>query len=522
MATTRAATAPSAQTTHRVVGVRMRDGVVLATDVVLPAAGPHPVLLIRTPYDRRTLDRSAAEEGWAVVAQDCRGRGESEGEFRPFHAEARDGADTIEWCRRQPWCDGRVVLAGVSYEATTALLTAGRAPAGLGGLAPELATDDVRDGWMYEGGAFLQLGAQGWAYGLAMGASQLTAVEKADLGESLGTFDELLSRPVADCGVDEATPAYRSWVDRDADYWSPLRFDAEAVDVPGFHVAGWFDPFCEGSLRAYRALVERGRAPQRLVVGPWVHMDRHGTAAGSVDFGPEGTGANVPREMRAWLAGAMAGEPVTTGARCFDTGLWRWCELAAWPPSSRSHGRTLPTATQGLRPVRGDAVLRHDPASPVPTLGGRAMGWPASVGVQDQALVEARGDVLVLTSEPLEGDLCVAGEVHLSVVASATGPSADLVAYLCDVDASGRSTNVVGAARRSAFRRNTPTTVRVELGSCLHTFRAGHRLRVRLSISDFPRVSLNPSRAQDVTIFLGEHAPELHLPTTTIGQEGTR
>ena len=108
--------------------VPMRDNVELAADVYMPdTEGPFPTLLVRTPYDKlsshdiqfRTSIVHLAEIGYATVAQDIRGRFESDGEFYPFVNEANDGHDTIEWIGRQPWCNGKIGVIGASYKGLT-------------------------------------------------------------------------------------------------------------------------------------------------------------------------------------------------------------------------------------------------------------------------------------------------------------------------------------------------------------------------------------------------------------------
>ena len=143
------------------IGVLMSDGTRLATDVIRPAGrGSVPAVVVRTPYDRRTpASRSLqanglglAEAGYAVVIQDVRGRFASGGHFEPFTNEQADGVETIEWVAAQPWCNGRVGMAGISYLGYCQLAAATSTPEPLQAIMPGLTACDVRDGWIREGG----------------------------------------------------------------------------------------------------------------------------------------------------------------------------------------------------------------------------------------------------------------------------------------------------------------------------------------------------------------------------------
>src|SRR5437870_11063426 len=147
-------------TVERNVAAKMRDGVTLRADIYRPKAeGKFPVLLVRTPYDKTGsmgFGLRAAARGYAVIAQDVRGRFESEGEWYPFKNESQDGYDTVEWAAALPYSNGKVGMFGGSYVGATQFLAAIAKPPHLSGICPTVTASNYHDGWTYQGGAFEQ------------------------------------------------------------------------------------------------------------------------------------------------------------------------------------------------------------------------------------------------------------------------------------------------------------------------------------------------------------------------------
>src|SRR3954447_25485091 len=275
--------------------VPMRDGVALATDVYRPDGGePVPAVLFRLPYDKEAgmVNADVAKlvaAGYAVVAQDTRGRFRSEGTFNPFFDEPADGEDTVAWVAEQPWCDGSVGMAGASYYGATQWMAAyGDTPA-LKAIAPTITSDDYYEGWSYQGGAF-ELGfLLTWtAFFLALPDVAIRMAKgqagPEHLGEAIGSVDglqELLQRlPLTDIpAFREVAPYYFDWLAhpaRDA-FWTATapRERFEEVTVPSLNIGGWYDCFLGGTLKNYTGIRDRGgsdtaRRP-RLIVGPWAH-----------------------------------------------------------------------------------------------------------------------------------------------------------------------------------------------------------------------------------------------------------
>ena len=291
-------------TVEKDVMVAMRDGVELATDAWIPSATPAPTLLVRLPYGKDLPQLLAyglvpnvfalVEAGYAVVYQDCRGTWRSGGEFVPMLNEPNDGADTVAWLLRQPWCDGNIGSYGPSYLGFVqwASVSAG---APVKAIAPAVTTTDYyTTPWFSEGGAASWHTLQSWSTQMAM----VEALRQVGRGSG---DPQLLAELVAMMADPQphlaAMPSSRQpamekvwpwWAEflshpaRDA-FWQGLSVidKAEQVTVPALHIGGWFDIFVSSTARSFtelraRAGTEEAREGQRLIIGPWDHLNATG------------------------------------------------------------------------------------------------------------------------------------------------------------------------------------------------------------------------------------------------------
>jgi putative CocE/NonD family hydrolase len=536
---------------ERDVEVPLPDGTILRADLWRPADGrPCPVLLQRTPYDKSFalvvqggLDPArAAAAGYAVVVQDVRGRYASGGDWDPFVNEAADGAATVAWVAAQPFCDGRVAMYGGSYVGATQLLAATQQPPALRAMLPHVTAADYHDGWTYEGGAF-QLGlALGWARNLAAGELE----RRKDRGEDVAELEERLEDELADPWrgysrlplVDqpllaELAPYYLRWLEhpsRDA-FWQRISVRDRFADirVPALHLGGWHDVFLEGTLANYVGLHAVGHAPQHLVVGPWPHGG-WGDAVGEVIYGARASRyALDPTDLHlSYFDGALRGiDDERPPVRLFVMGANRWRDEDDWPLARARTRRLHLRADERLtwEPPASDEQSReyvYDPTDPVPTLGGRTLmpGHEASIalGPRDQRPVEDRADVLVYTTEPLDRPVEVTGVVSLVLHAASSAPDTDFTAKLVDVHPDGRALNVVDSIVRARYRDGLeerrllepgrPERYAIALGATSLVFAAGHRIRLEVASSNFPRFDRNPNTGGDPA-----HASESHMRT---------
>ncbi|MFB4308191.1 CocE/NonD family hydrolase [Actinomadura sp. GTD37] len=500
--------------------VPMRDGVRLATDVYgMRRDRPGPVILQRIPYGKSStgivnnwLDvRRAVEAGFAVAVQDTRGRFASEGTFEPFVAEEADGADTVDWLARQPWCDGRVVMAGGSYTGTTQWSAAAAGPAGLKAIAPATTSADVRDGWARSGGA-LQLGFVALWMAESLVPSELArraargedvAAARALLAELTASAGGVYAGPPADLAARllDVAPYAADWLGGDLPDRVPRPDEIYQGEVPVLSIGGWHDIFLDGTLEGH--VTASRSASSRLVVGPWAHGAHSGWFPERW-FGPRSSAAAVDLggvQLR-WFEEVLDGAEVTgPPVRIFVMGADEWRDEQEWPPVRAEYvpfrlgadaAKGLLTAGERTGPDEVE-VIRHDPADPVPATGGATylpgLFISANSGPRDQRAVEARPDVLSFTSAPLEAPLEAIGPVAARLFVSGDAGPADFVARLVDVEPDGRAMSVCDGILRVDLTGDV-REIEVRMSSTAYAFERGHRIRLDVAASCFPRFDL--------------------------------
>lgn len=510
----------------------LRDGVELATDLYRPprGEGPWPVILTRTPYSKgppRKMGWGVARLGYVYAMQDMRGRFESEGEDTAFLTDGcgdlRDGYDTIEWLAAQPWCDGNVGTKGGSAMGITQYLAAASAPPHLRCCSVGAAAPSVYHYAAYYGGVLRKNMVEGWLTGNKFRPENLELVKMH--------------------------PSYD-------DLWRTLNLAeyADQVTVPMIHRGGWFDCFQGGTIFAYETLQERGgegaRGNQFLIMGPGTH----GTPAPEALVFPENSKTGPFIYEQQFFAHNLRGEDneideaprvyyyVMGAVREEDAPGNFWRTADQWPPEAsetpyycHSDG-TLATEA----PVEdASRTYSYDPADPVPTLAGANLGLPK--GSVDQRPVEGRSDVLVFTTEPLTEPLEVTGHVSAVLFVSSDCADTDFTAKLTDVYPDGRSMLVCDGIQRARYRDSLARPelmvagevyrIEVDLWSTSITFNAGHRIRLAVSSSNYPRFSANPNtgaandegeerRIASNTVCLGgDSASHVVLPVAAAGEE---
>jgi putative CocE/NonD family hydrolase len=510
------------------VMVVMRDGVALATDVYRPAGeDPLPAVLVRTPYDKEgSALRNYSFEvmrlvqaGYVVVVQDTRGRFLSEGEFNPFFDDGRDGFDTVAWVAEQEWCDGNVGMGGGSYFGATQWRAASEAPPALKAIAPVVTAADYHEGWAYQGGAF-ELG-----FNLNWTLSRLALGEALERGWSVGdviaAIDDnaalyerlpLTDQPALQGGL---APYYFDWLahpDYD-DYWREIapKEHYDKVTIPSLNIGGWYDLFIGGTIANYVAMKDRGA---RLVIGPWAHGDNHGVFFGR-EYGFVGGywGTDPTALHLRWfdhhLKGIDNGVQMDLPVRIFVMGVDEWRNERDWPlPGTRftryflRAGGELSTEMPGAE--RHETYV-YDPLDPVPTCGGATFlpGLPiaANAGPRDQRELDGRHDVLTFATPPLERDTEVTGPVKLVLFASSSARDTDFTGKLVDVHPDGRAELLTDGILRARYRDSTSEPsllepgeiyeLEIDLWATANVFKAGHRIRLDVSSSNFPRFDRN-------------------------------
>lgn len=531
--------------------VAMRDGVSLATDVYCPAdTGPAHTLVARTPYGKDgsvpAADLAAfLRAGFAVVVQDTRGRFGSEGEFSPFVDECNDGVDTIEWVCEQVWSSGAVAMIGASYYGATQWLAAAAQPTGLKAIVPLITSDSYYEGWMYQGGAF-QLGfVLSWTLGHLALADVARRMRLGQAGPE--RFAQLVSdvNGIADLyshtplgtvpGLRDLTPYFFEWLEHPEydEYWKSTapRERYSSVTVPSLNIGGWYDCFLGGTLANYAGMRDQGgshtaRQP-RLVVGPWAHGQMSG------DYPEAGFGlmsnsfvVNTTAMQIDFLNAHMSEEAPSADAspvKLFIMGANAWRDEPDWPlPDTRftsfylhSGGRAGSDLEDGVLsealPEREpeDAYV-YDPRDPVPTCGGQTflpgLLISANAGPRDQRAVESRRDVICFSTAALDEDVEVTGPVALELFIASSAVDTDFTGKLVDVHPDGRAIILTEGILRARYRDSfteprlmTPDEVykiRLDLWATANVFRRGHRIRLEVSSSNFPRFDRNPNTGE--------------------------
>lgn len=511
------------------VPARMRDGIILRANVYRPrGAGPWPTLVMRTPYskDRQVMDvwcgldpLQAARQGFLVVTQDVRGRFASDGEWEPFRFERQDGFDTVEWAASLPGSNGRIGMYSGSYCGNVQWLAAADRPRGLAAISPALTWSEPLDGVLARGGA-VELGlAPRWALENSVDCLNRAGDDDAErrLDAVMSEWDRLpelgyWELPVNDVALlrRHRVPALgglRAIDNAEAAQWSRVTTLYDRVTVPSLHTAGWYDIFLQGTLDNYTAMAARGR-DARLIVGPWTHHAFE-DPVGQQTFGMRAARTNVTVHgngdwndvQLAWFRRHLEPDPrvelAEAPVRIFVMGRNEWRDEPCWPPSRAVAQRWYLHEGGDLRPSRptvDDRTSRfqYDPGDPVPTVGGHGVLWPGNPsGPMDQAAVEARRDVLVFTSPPLPHDLEVTGRVRAVLYAGSSAPSTDWVARLCDVHPDGRSINLCDGILRVRTEPSGIGRYEIDLWSTSNVFLRGHRLRMQVTSSSFPRWDRN-------------------------------
>jgi putative CocE/NonD family hydrolase len=516
------------------VPVPMRDGVHLSADVYLPEApGPFPAVLVRTPYDNNSgalieKGRRLANRGYAVVVQDCRGRFDSQGVYYPFANEGADGFDTQEWIGSQPWSNGKVGMAGGSYLGLVQWLSAPLGSRHLVCMAPRVICADFFNGLAYPGGAFQLNVLMTW--GMRTSARTAQSIEYDNWTEAF----RLLPLREADRQAGRDLPFWRDWLDHptDDDYWGHLDVTRQwgQVRAPALNMGGWYDLYSSQTFDNFNGLRLHGGSPEarqsQLIVGPWPHALSASTRTGDVDFGANSLFDLEALELRwfdHWLKGIDNGITREPPLRLFIMGANVWRDEREWPLARTDWQRWHLHSGGSANTLLGDGALSTEPPGdepadhylyhpdyPVPTRGGGNCCSPHIVpwGPYDQREAEMRGDVLCYTSAPLEHDLEITGPIKVVLYAATDAPDTDWTAKLVDVRPSGYAVNLCDGIVRARYRESVTTPTPVEPGRVYeytiqgmvtgNVFRRGHRIRLEVSSSNFPRFDRNPNTGHPI------------------------
>ncbi|MGH8963661.1 MAG: CocE/NonD family hydrolase [Jatrophihabitantaceae bacterium] len=482
--------------------VRLRDGVRLATDIYLPQPlrGRIPAALVRGCYDKSSAITGATHiaaevtaRGYALVVQDVQGTFGSGGERTPWLHEARDGFDVIDWIVRQSWCDERVVMLGDSYLGFTQWAAAASAHPGLRAIAPRVASQRVPDAWFCADIA-APIGAE-WL------ARWWSGPEATDLALDWRTRPVLEAIPAELANARELHREFLSLNEAElhaAIYPGPL--PATRLAIPALHAGAWFDLMTPYQMRDWAAVSNHCPAAgdQFLVMAAEDHTG-HPFHPGAVadDAAIAAAGTTRVRRVLDFFDHYLRDTAVAPTARVrYEVAGAGWRVAERWPPpevqelqlflTGDASGRAL-----GRRPGRpGELTWVHDPADPVPS--------PVTVDndmlaqqLPDEQALHLREDVLAFTTEARPTALDLIGSGAVDLVVASTAPAMHMVATLLDVTPTGAATAITeGIARLDT--RYGPASTTVHLAPTAYRVPAGHRLRLALACTRFPRYLVHP------------------------------
>jgi len=578
------------------VPATMRDGTTLRANIYRPAGeGQWPVLLTRLPYGKdlplgtSLLEPSqVARRGYVVIVQDTRGRFTSEGKWDPFRYEALDGVDTIEWAAQLPFSNGSVGMYGGSYFGFTQWSAAVHQPPALKAMIPFITWNDPFNGITFRGGA-LELGLMAnWQ--LNMGLNVLMrryANDPKALGYAISMLVKEMdamgpqgywSLPLKDfepLKQQDVAPAFFEAIiaplDREQAEHLTILGKHENVTVPTFNIGGWYDIFLQDTLSNFTIMRQHGSTPEgrqsKLLVGPWAHS-AYINPVGELNFGFGASAAYIDlqidflslqvRWFNHWLKGIDSGMLLEAPIKIFVMGANVWRDEQEWPLARAVETRYYLHSNGHANTLDGDGSLStsmpgaesfdqyaYDPANPVITRGGALLMSPEfPAGPFDQRSTEAREDILVYTTPVLEQDVEVTGPISVHLWAASSGPDTDFVARLVDVHPGGYAQNLTDGIIRARYRNFTqgeaPSLIEpgkayeyeIDLWATSNVFKAGHRIRLDVTSSNFPRWDRNPNTGHDfgadaellvahqAILHDREHPSYVTLPIVPIVQQG--
>ena len=499
------------------VKVVMRDGVRLSTNIYRPdAEGKFPVLLMRSPYGNgREGNRDAhyfAQRGYVVVTQDTRGIYESEGMFDPFQSEASDGYDTQQWAGEQAWSNGKIGTYGGSYVGFTQWIPAPLQSPYLVTMVPTVTFSDFHD-VVYQNGAFRLDLFTPWSIEMTSPFN----VSSETISEMRDSILMTLPLMEQDRAMGWRISFLRDWLAHQEpdSYWdrTSVGDNYSKIRASAYNIGGWYDILLEGTINNYLRMTAPEidpeiRSKQKLLIGPWVHsMGRR--KVGELDFGEEAVFDSTPFRLR-WfdnqLKGMDNGVLEEPPVKIFVMGINKWRFENEWPLSGTDYQNFYFHSKGKANTLNGDGLLDkkqpkkeitdqfiYHPEDPVTTIG--------TMGPYDQRPVEERPDVLVYTTPPLKKDLEVTGPVKAVLFASSSAVNTDFTARLVDVYPDGRAIRICEGIIRADHRdQDVPPSpivpgkiyeYSIDLWATSNVFLEGHRMRVEISSSNFPRFDRN-------------------------------
>ncbi|MGV3613963.1 MAG: CocE/NonD family hydrolase [Fimbriimonas sp.] len=499
---------------ERDVKMKTKDGVLLVADIVRPdAPGKFPTILVRTPYGRGAemlAGERYAKRGYVYIAQDCRGRNDSDGAWDPFVNEEQDGVDTLDWIVSRPWSDGKVGMIGASYGGLVQWSAAVRKHPALKCIVPQVSPPDAMRNIPYDHGIFFLYGNLWWG--------RIVSGKQADLGaiaEGMNRPELMNTLPLSrvdDVVLGQNVPFFDKWLDRTRlrdwkGYDQTWRL--REVDIPALHISGWWDGDNIGTKLNWAEMRAAGRKNQWLIYGPWTHAFNTTSKLGDVDYGEKAILELDPLYVRwfdTWLKGKSVGMEKVPRVQAFVTGANLWIPLPDWPAST-TPVKTLYLASSGRlldKPLAQDRPTRYtyDPAKDVIPKGTKSIGGSGAESSTKLEGVEADKGTLVFRSAPLKAAMAIGGPLEVNLAFQTSARDTDFYAMLVDIAPTGeirafgqsgklRASYMTGMDNPRPLTPNRTYRITIHPWDTAHELKAGHRLGLLVKSSLFPVYARN-------------------------------
>lgn len=514
--------------TEKGAKVKMRDGVELAADIIRPAdEGKYPAILIRTPYGRQRMAEFEGEwwarRGYVYIAQDVRGRNDSDGEWNPFFNERKDGYDTIDWIIKQPWSDGKVGMTGGSYDGWVQWAAAAEAHPALKCIVPDVSPPDLFFDVTHDHGVPHLYGHMMWVNFVREKTTSHTSkpikVEKLKTLPLSRIDDEVFghSLPFFDRALEMET--YSAFAGAN---FMP---DMKKIEIPILHISGWWDGENIGAKLNWATMRTLGHQDQWLIYGSWGHSVNTASRVRGVDYGPNAV-IDLNSIFLRWFDQWLKGKPVKWSeqpkARIFVTGANEWRAMEDWP-DPRSRQMSLYLSSQGTAKSSASVgELRKEP--PKEEKPDRYTYNPADVEIPkeeegirdivlgDSTLVRIKSsdkDALVYKTAPMTQSMEIGGPIELDLYFSTSARDTDFFAYLVDIDEQDvmRAIGLPGKIRAKYLSGwDQPTLLipdkvylaTIALRDTAHQFKKGHRLGVVIQSQMFPSYARNLNTGEPI------------------------
>ena len=510
--------------TQRRAGFTTSDGIQLLADVHHPKGlKKTATILVRIPFTKTfgnrgrsdVIGRYWARRGYTVVVQGTRGRYESGGQFYPLINERKDGIETLRWLAQQPWYDGRLAMWGASSFGHTQWAVADQTSLGPDALFVQISSTSFRQ-MFYPGNAFSLESGLYWAINSRGSRDHKVRIKDLQKGANGFPLIEADDRAIGDVNF------FNDWLTNQYNdaYWEAIdgMNRTHTLQAPTLLLAGWFDPFLPTQIEDFTNIVNYAKkevaSETRLIIGPWGHANSvklPGTQK-TLPYRRESIAPSIPWFDHQFKIGG--GQLNMPRVKIFVMGENRWSDEKEWPLARTQYTSFYLHSHGAANSLHGNGWLDNEtpkgketpdqyvynPLDPVPSAGGAMLGKRS--GIQLQNTIELRSDVLVYTTSPLSESVNVTGPVRVILYVSTSAPSTDFMAKLVDVHINGSAYNLCdGVLRRGyepKYADKSPVEIEIDLWPTSNVFLKGHKIRLEISSSNFPRYDRNTNTGESV------------------------